>query len=313
MLEVNLPPEFGPKTSGKVRDIWVRNGVRIMVTTDRQSAFDRLICTIPLKGIVLNATSAWWFKKTQDIIPNHVIDVHQNILIARQAAQVIPVEVVWREYMAKSATSTSVYHNYVDKGRRRIHGIDFPDGLLANQRFPMGPILTPSTKADEGHDLELTEYAARELADKIGGLGTWEKVKDASRRLFEKGSRVFSESGLILVDTKYEFGIDENGELMVIDELHTSDSSRIWKADSYQKRFRNGETPESFDKEILRKWLADHGFTGEGPVPVVGPRVIAQMSRAYNIPFFLLTGKIMDNSRSSQEIKDAIVDYFERN
>src|SRR3989344_936762 len=171
LLEVNLPPEFGPKTSGKVRDIWVRNGVRIMVTTDRQSAFDRLICTIPLKGIVLNATSAWWFKKTQDIIPNHVIDVHQNILIARQAAQVIPVEVVWREYMAKSATSTSVYHNYVDKGRRRIHGIDFPDGLLANQRFPMGPILTPSTKADEGHDLELTEYAARELADKIGGLG----------------------------------------------------------------------------------------------------------------------------------------------
>ena len=315
VLEVDLPQnQFGPRKQGKVRDIWQRDGKRITVTTDRTSAFDRLICTVPSKGAVLNMTSEWWFNQTDEIIPNHLISVpHPNVLISEQASGVIPVEMVVRAYMAKSATSTSVYHNYVDKRRRNIYGIDFPDGLRANERFPMGPILTPTTKADEGHDLELDEDSAREIADKTGGLGTWEKVKAASKRLFERGSRVFSESGLILVDTKYEFGIDESGELMLIDELHTSDSSRIWKADSYEERFEKGENPESYDKEILRKWLAEHGFAGEGPVPVVDPEIIAQMSRAYNIPFFVLTGLNMDDSRSSKEIKDAVVDYFERN
>ena len=130
--------------------------------------------------------------------------------------------------------------------------------------------------------------------------------------MFGKGSLVFEERGLILVDTKYEFGIDENGELIIIDELHTSDSSRIWKAESYEERFQKGVNPESYDKEILRKWLAEHGFSGEGLVPVVDPEVIARMSLAYNIPFFLLTRLIMDDSRPPKEIKDAIVGYFEK-
>jgi len=314
ILTVDLPSEFGPKTSGKVRDIWVRDGVRVMVTTDRQSAFDRLICTVPSKGAILNMTSEQWFRQTQGIVPNHMIAVpHENVLIAEQAAEIVPVEIVWRGYMAKSATSTSVYSNYVNEGRRKIHGIDFPDGLLANQRFPMGLVLTPTTKADEGHDLELTEDEAKEIADKVGGFGTWETIKNASKRLFEFGSRVFERHQLILVDTKYEFGIDKNGKVILVDEIHTPDSSRLWKEDTYREHFERGENPESFDKEILRRWLAEHGFKGEGSVPVVDPEIIHQMSRAYNIPFLLLTGRNMGNSRSSQEIKDAIVDYFERN
>lgn len=313
ILEVDLPAEFGPRTQGKVRDIWVLDGKRIMITTDRQSAFDRLICTIPSKGAILNSTSVWWSNKTQSIVPDHIITIpHLNVIIARQAAEVIPVEVVVREYMAKSATSTSIYHSYVEKGRRKIYGIDFPDGLLANQIFPMGPIITPTTKADEGHDLELTEDAAREIADKKGGEDTWNKIKKASERLFNLGSAVFRQKGLILVDTKYEFGIDKDGNLMLIDEIHTSDSSRLWRAATYWENFERGKNPESYDKEILRRWLAKRGFKGQGLVPQVGPRIIAQMSRAYNIPFLLLTGKNMGNSRSPKEIRDAIVSYFNR-
>ncbi len=314
ILEVDLPAEFGQRTQGKVRDTWVKSGERITVTTDRTSAFDRLICTVPSKGAVLNMTSKRWFNQTGEIIPNHLVSVpHPNVLISKQASEVIPVEMVVRAYMAKSSTSTSIYHNYVEEGRRNIYGIDFKGGLRANERFPMGPILTPTTKATEGHDLELDEDSAREIADNTGGLGTWDKIKVASRKLFEKGSAVFSESGLILVDTKYEFGIDKDGNVMLIDELHTSDSSRIWKADSYAERFEKGENPKSYDKEILRKWLAEHGFTGEGPVPVVDPEIIVQMSRAYNIPFRLLTGLNVGDSRSTKEIRDAVVKYFERN
>ncbi len=310
IFTVDLPSEFGPKTSGKVRDIWQRDGSRVMVTTDRQSAFDRLICTVPLKGLVLNLMSAWWFEKTEDIVPNHFIDAYKNVLIARQAADVIPVEIVWREYMARSATSTSVYRGYINEGRRTIYGIDFPDGVKPNERFPMGPILTPTTKADEGHDLELDEERAREIVDRIGGEGTWEKIREASRQLFEYGSRVLRENRLILVDTKYEFGIDKNGELMLIDEIHTPDSSRIWKADSYQERFEKGETPETFDKEILRRWLSGHGFRGEGLVPVVDPDIINQMRDAYLKPFVALTGVDLIGDLSESEIREAVIQYF---
>ncbi len=212
-----------------------------------------------------------------------MIDAKKNILISRQAAKVIPVEVVLREYMAKSATSTSVYHNYVYKERRNIYGIDLPDGLLANQRFPMGPILTPTTKADEGHDLELDENAAQKIADETGGEGTWDKIKVAS------------------------------GELMLVDELYTSDSSRIWKADSYEERFEKGETPQTFDKEILRRWLSEHGYTGKGKVPVVDKEIIDQMVNAYRTPFQMLTGVGLIGSQSADETRNLILSYFSRN
>ena len=312
ILEVDLPAKVGPRKQGKVRDVWVRDDKRITVTTDRTSAFDRLICTIPSKGAILNLTSAWWFRRTQGIIPNHLVSVpHPNVLISRQAQEVIPVEMVVRAYMVKSSTSTSVYHNYVERNQRNIYGIDFLDGLRANERFPMGPILTPTTKADEGHDLELDEDAAREIADKTGGKRTWEKVKNASMALFAFGSEIFAQRGLILVDTKYEFGIDKYGNIMLIDEIHTSDSSRIWKVSTYDKRFESGENPDTYDKEILRRWLAEQGFKGEGLVPVVNPSVIEEMARAYREPYSLVIGhELMVMPSSEEEIWEATESAF---
>lgn len=311
LLEVTLPSEFGPRTQGKVREIWVRDGVRIMVTTDRQSAYDRIICTIPGKGKALNMTSAWWFEETKEFAPNHVIAVpHPNVLIAKQAAATIPVEVVWRAYMAKSSTPTSVYFNYADKGRRSIYGINFPEGLRANQRFPK-PVLTPTTKADSGHDEELDDYKARDIADKVGGRGTWKRIRLMTERLFAYGSHTMKQKGLMLVDTKYEIGIDQDGQPMIIDEEHTSDSSRIWLASSYQEKFEKGENPETYDKEILRRYLAEHGFRGEGMEPIIPDGIIDQMASAYEVPYYTLTGQRLPTSTSgSQEIQNAILRHF---
>lgn len=297
LLTVEDLPGFGPSTSrGKVRDIWVvdtKHGqVRVMVTTDRTSAYDRLVCTVPGKGQVLNKLSEFWFDQTKDIVPNHLLSVpHPNVMIAREAEAMLPVEVVLRRYMAKSSTSTSVYHNYIEGGRRRIYGIDFPEGLRANQEFPMGTILTPTTKAETGHDLELVDEQAQEIVDSKLGEGTWRKTKTAALAVFERAYAYHKEHGLILVDTKYEFGVDADGRIMLIDEIHTPDSSRFWLASSYEERMGKGENPESFDKEILRRWLADQGFKGEGRVPEVDPAIIQKMSEAYQEPYQMVTGQ----------------------
>lgn len=305
-------PELGPAIRGKVRDSWILPGtpsLRAMVTTDRQSAYDRMICTIPGKGQVLNLTSVFWFDHTKDIVPNHIVDVpHPNVSIVRQAVATLPVEVVLRRFMAKSATTTSVYHNYADRGRRKIYGINFDDGLLPNQELPMGTIVTPTTKAEHGHDEELTdEQARRTVDDKLGG-GTWDKASDAALEIFERGRARALSAGLILVDTKYEFGIDDQGELMLIDEVHTPDSSRFWLADTYLEKFEAGQTPDTFDKEILRKWLAEKGFKGEGEVPVVDESVKRAMAEAYAVPYNLITMRDLPTPTSDpQAIRDAIL------
>lgn len=213
--------------------------------------------------------------------------------------------------MAKSSTSTSIYHNYEDLGRREIYGINFPDGLRANERFPMGPILTPTTKADGGHDLELDEDGAAEIADKVGGKGTWNKVKIMTRSLFDYGSFILGQKGLLLADTKYEIGIDKDGNLIVIDEVHTSDSSRFWEADTYPERFASGENPDAYDKEILRRWLSEHGFRGEGFVPSIPAEVTGQMSTAYQVPYVRITEEsLSEQTTNAQEVQKAIVQYF---
>lgn len=298
LLEIKELPDFGPRTiQGKVRDIWVvehpkYGRVRVMITTDRTSAYDRLICTVPGKGQVLNKLSEFWFSQTADIVPNHLLAVpHPNVIIAREAEAMLPVEVVLRRYMAKSSTSTSVYHNYIEGGRREIYGIDFPDNLVANQEFPMGTILTPTTKAETGHDLELTDTRAAEIVDSKLGKGAWAKTKAAALAVFERAYVYHQKHGLILVDTKYEFGVGADGQIMLIDEIHTPDSSRFWLAASYEERIVKGENPESFDKEILRRWLADQGFRGEGRVPEVDPAVIQKMSEAYQEPYRMITGQ----------------------
>lgn len=317
LIEADMPYWMGPVQRGKVRDNWVAElkgeRYRVQVTTDRLSAYDSVVCAIPDKGKVLNMLSSFWFDGTADIIPNHKIHVpHPNVLIAEQAAATLPVEVVVRRFMARSSSSTSVYRNYHDLGRREIYGIEFPDGLQANQEFPMGPIVTPTTKAEQGHDLELTDEEAREHVDSRFGDGTWDRVKEVSLALFERGYERSLSGGLMMVDTKYEFGIKDDGSLILIDELHTPDSSRFWLAQSYKEKFEKGENPESFDKEIVRRWLADHGFTGDGPVPEIPPEVIDQVSEAYTIPYKMITGKdLPGNPSRAAPIKDYTSRYFE--
>lgn len=303
LFQVEIP-ELGTPIRGKIRDIWtIDEKFRLMVTTDRQSAYDRRICTVLGKGQVLNLLSAYWFEHTQDIVPNHMIAVpHPNILFARQAQVTLPVEIVLRRYMAKSSTTTSIYHNYTDRGRREIYGIEFPEGLQPNQEFPIGTILTPTTKAEVGHDQELTDNQACEIVDSKLGNGTWNKAKTAAYAIFARARAYCLDKGLILVDTKYEFGLDGEGNLMLIDELHTPDSSRFWLAETYEERFREGKTPDTFDKEILRRWLTDRGFRGEGSVPKVDAEIIDRMAEAYAVPYRMITGKDLPPSVSDPNL-----------
>lgn len=307
-------PELGPKKQGKVRDIWEVGDSLVMVTTDRQSAFDRMICTTPDKGQVLNLLSAFWFGQTCDIAPNHLEAIpHPDVCIAKKAHARLPVEIVWRRHMARSSTTTSVYHNY-EQGRRTIYGLDFPDGLKPNQEFPMGSILTPTTKAETGHDQELTDQEAGEIVDHQLGQGMWERVKSFTSRVFERSRAYHLQHGLIMADTKYECGVDKNGQPMLIDEIHTPDSSRFWLAKTYSERFAQGADPEAFDKDILRRWLVAQGFRGEGSVPVVPPEVREKMAKAYKTPYRMITGKdLPDVDSSPKAIQSAILEYLKNN
>ncbi|MBC2602455.1 phosphoribosylaminoimidazolesuccinocarboxamide synthase [Puniceicoccus vermicola] len=240
-----------PKKVGKVRDIYTGKDRIALVSTDRLSAFDRSITTIPLKGRILNLLSAWWFSETRHIIDNHLIDIpHPNVLIAK-SCKTVPVEFVVRGYMTGS-TSTSLWTHY-KKGVRKYCGNEIPEGLRKNDKLPE-PILTPTTKDDE-HDEPLSgaEAVSRGLLTEQ----VWEQASAAALALFKFGSKVAEDAGYILADTKYEMGIDESGNLILIDEIHTPDSSRFWKAASLPGRISRGEEPESADKEFLRLWYAD--------------------------------------------------------
>ncbi len=305
-----LLPELGERKKGKVRDAYVVGGKRVMITTDRQSAFNAMIGTIPDKGKVLNLISAYWFGETSDIVPNHVIAVpHPNVLVARQV-QRLGVEVVLRDYMAKSSSSTSVYRNYTEGGRRQIYGIRFPEGLKANERFPMGTIITPTTKSED--DEELTDQQARNIVDSASKNGTWEEVKRSAQAVFARGREQYGQKGLILADTKLEFGVDENGDLVLIDEILTPDSSRFWQASTYQALFEEGKDPETFDKELLRKWLADRGFKGRGEVPELDDAIRNQMKEVYISLYERATGALLPNTPSTVEaIRTSIAPYLQ--
>jgi len=285
VLTVDLP--LPGKEQGKVRDIWRVGDKRIIVTTDRQSAFDRVVGTIPYKGQVLTRLAQWWFERTADIVPNHVVDVPDpNVIIARDA-RVWPVEMVIRGYIT-GVTKTALWFNY-DQGKRRLYGIDFPDGLRKNERLPE-PVITPTSKAASGaHDEMMTREEI--LAADFVPADVYAQMEDATRRLFARGQALAAERGLILVDTKYEFG-DIDGQLTLIDEIHTVDSSRFWMRDNYAARFAAGEEPETFDKEFLRRWYVDEaGYRGDGDPPPL-PRALAErMSRLYIEAFERLTGE----------------------
>ena len=282
---------------GKVRDVYGVNDRLAIITTDRTSANDERVCTIPDKGKVLNGLSAFWFDQTSDIIQNHVIDVpHPNVTIATRVDERPAVEVVVREYMAVSNTDTSIFKNYKN-GRRTIYGINFPDGLQANQKFDER-IVTPTTKAEDGeHDKELTDEKAKALVDGQYGWGAWDHMKDTALALFDRGSDIYSDRGLILVDTKFEFGF-KDGQLMLIDEALTPDSSRLWEAATYEERHKNGLKPENLDKQIIRDALHKAEYEMDG-IPLLPAEIIDAAGDAYKLLYERVTGHSVDPTPSN--------------
>ncbi|MDO8583511.1 MAG: phosphoribosylaminoimidazolesuccinocarboxamide synthase [bacterium] len=266
---------FGKKYSGKTRDFYIKDNKRIIISTDRISAFDQILDYIPYKGQVLNQISCFWFDKTKDIIPNHFISsTHPNIMTVKNA-KLIPIEMVVRGYIT-GVTGTSIWGSY-EKGERLIYGLRFPQGLKKNQKLPK-PIITPTTKAEKGHDERLTREEI--IKRKIVSEKIYKQMEKASLKLFERGTEICAEAGIILVDTKYEFGIYQN-KLILIDEIHTPDSSRFWIKKTYKERFQKGLEPESFDKEFLRIWFKKHGYSGNGKMPKMPRSFIKEVSKKY--------------------------------
>jgi phosphoribosylaminoimidazole-succinocarboxamide synthase len=280
-------PDLGKKIQGKVRDIYVKDDTRILITTDRQSAFDVILGHIPFKGAVLNLLSKFWFDQTKKIVSSHMIDIPDpNVMIAKEC-QGIPVEMVIRGYIS-GVTKTSIWYSY-EKGERTIYGLKFPDGLRKNQKLPK-PVITPTTHGTGkgGHDERLTRNEI--ISRKIVPKKLYEQMEEATYEIFKKGSRLCESKGIILVDTKYEFGL-YNGELTLIDEVHTPDSSRFWKANTYEKRFEKGEEPENFDKEFLRLWYAEKGYRGDGTPPKMSKELIVALAQRYIAIYETLTGE----------------------
>ena len=276
---------LGPKTTGKVRDIYERNGNLVLITTDRHSSFDRIIAHIPCKGQVLNQASAWWFERTKDIVPNHVLAVPDpNVTIARKCT-LLPVEAVVRGYLT-GVTDTAAWTRYA-AGQRSFGETTLPGGMRKNQKLPQ-PIFDPTTK-EALHDRTLTPDQM--IAEGFITRDLFERVKGTALRLFARGQDVAARNGLILVDTKYEFGIDPDGALVLIDEIHTPDSSRYWQLGSYTARFASGEEPEYFDKEFLRLWFRDHCDPyRDATLPPAPPELVDELSRRYISMFAQITG-----------------------
>jgi phosphoribosylaminoimidazole-succinocarboxamide synthase len=276
---------LGELYTGKVRDNYIKKDIRIIIATDRLSAFDRVITTIPFKGELLNRVSSFWFEKTKDIVKNHIIEIPDpNVAVVHQC-EMIPIEMIVRAYITGSA-----WRNYTKKVP--TSGIELPSGLRKNQKLDK-VLLTPSTKAEMGHDI----YISREqiLKEKMVDKEIYEQIEDAALKLFEFGQKYCRKNGLILVDSKYEFGM-KNGELMVIDEIHTQDSSRFWILDSYEERFEHNDEPEILDKEIFRGWLMDtypHIFPNIKPdqeIPPISDEIKIELAKRYMKSYEKITG-----------------------
>ncbi len=277
---------LGTRIEGKVRDSYVSKGRRVLVATDRVSAFDVVLGTIPFKGQVLNQIAAFWFEKTADLAPNHVLEVPDpNVTIAREC-QLLPVEFVVRGYLT-GVSPTSIWTAYA-RGERHYCGHQLPEGLRKHERLPV-PLLTPTTKAEHGAHDELT---SREELVARGAISAerYDRAAEVALRLFAEGTRWAEKQGLILVDTKYEMGLGADGELVVIDEIHTPDSSRYWYADAYEGALSRGEDPKALDKEYVRRWLVQHGYRGEGPPPELPLEVRCEAARRYIAAFERVTG-----------------------
>jgi len=284
-------PELPNYYRGKVRENYdLADDRRILIATDRLSAFDRAIACIPYKGQVLTQTARFWFEKTGDICPNHVLEYPDpNVVVARKL-DILPVEMVVRGYLA-GTTGTSVLTLY-KQGNRDIYGIRFKEGLRDNEALPLA-IITPTSKAfDGGHDEPLSPKQI--VGSGVLSQNQWDEVSAYALALFARGQIMARERGLILADTKYEFGTDKDGRIVLADEIHTPDSSRYWLAGSYEGRFVKGEKPESFDKDFVRNWVAARCDPYKDPIPEIPAELIAQTSQVYIRAFESITGQAFE-------------------
>lgn len=270
---------------GKVRDVYDFGDQIMLVASDRYSAFDRILATVPNKGALLTATSQWWFEQTASIVTNHIISYPDPNVAYCHKYEVIPLEMVVRGYIT-GVTNTSLWHTY-SAGQRDYGTFHLPDGLKKNDALPQ-PVLTPTTKF-EVHDRNLTPAEA--LAEGLLKDEVWQRVSEIALELFRFGQKTAEAKGLLLVDTKYEFGLTPEGEIILIDEIHTQDSSRYWLGASYAQRIAAGEEPENYDKEFLRLWFKERFDPyADEPAPQVPAEVIAELERRYRFVYERLTG-----------------------
>jgi phosphoribosylaminoimidazole-succinocarboxamide synthase len=296
-------PELPNPYFGKVRDCYdLADGRRILISSDRISAFDRILASIPYKGQVLTQLARYWFDHTADICPNHVLSYPDPNVVIGQRLTILPVEIVVRGYLA-GTTGTSILTMY-KAGQRNMYGHILPDGLRDNAPLPR-PIITPTSKEfDGGHDAPLT---ADQIVDQ--GLLTaaqWEQVSAYAVALFERGQKMAAARGLILVDTKYEFGTDADGNILLADEIHTPDSSRYWLADGYDAAFQAGTRPPSFDKDVIRSWVAARCDPYNDPIPEIPAEMIAETARVYMQAYAAITGKPFQPDLTGDTVLDRV-------
>ncbi|MFP6901536.1 MAG: phosphoribosylaminoimidazolesuccinocarboxamide synthase [Opitutales bacterium] len=290
----------GEKYRGKVRDRYDLGDCLALVTTDRQSAFDRVLAAIPFKGQALNLSSQWWFYKTSDIVANHVLDVPDPNVTMAEKCEVFPIEFVVRGYLTGSS-GTSLWTVY-NKGDREYCGHLLPEGMVKNQ--PLDQImLTPTTK--EAHDRPISEDGI--LNEGWMTEEDWRQASAVAMELFSFGQRVASEHGLILVDTKYEMGKDAEGNLTLVDEIHTQDSSRYWIADSYEELHAAGQEPENVDKEFLRLWFSERcdPYKDE-ELPAAPVDLVTELSRRYLLLYEMITGEAFPFPSDDEPVGDRI-------
>jgi len=277
---------FGIKRAGKVRDLYELEDKVVSITTDRQSGFDRHLASVPFKGQVVNQTSVWWLNQTREMVENALLSApHPNVAVMKKC-KVFPVEFVVRGYLTGS-TGTSIWTNY-SKGSRSYCGNDLPDGLVKNDKLEKN-IVTPTTKSEVG-DVPITPEEI--VAQGLMTQEEWDKASAKALALFNFGQEVALRNGLLLVDTKYEFGMDDQGKILLIDEIHTPDSSRYWIAETYERRHAQGKEPENIDKEFLRLWFKDHCDPYNDPeLPEAPESLIMELSRRYISLFETITGE----------------------
>lgn len=283
-LKETALPGLGERYRGKVRDVYGKGDRLLLIATDRLSAFDRILTTIPFKGEVLTRTATFWFEKTRDVVKNHLLEVPDPNVCLVQKCQRINVEVVVRGYLAGS-----LWRDY-QKGAHGVYGLPLPEGMKKDQAFER-PIITPSTKEEVGkHDEPISAQALVQRG--LCGQRDWDRISEAALAVFEEGQKWAATRGLILVDTKYEFGRAADGELMLIDEIHTPDCSRYWEAAEYAARFRAGEDQKMLDKENIRQWLIkERGFSGQGEPPEIPDEVRVDLARIYVAAYAKITGR----------------------